>query len=647
MAISPSGKYVAFVKNQSNLFCKGDKEKRVKNKSECGELGTVWLAENDIIIYDLDKQESAKVVKIPFNTYVGWLEFGTDNRLLASIITPTSFAVIGNRIYFGGARTVSVPVDDKLAGTSKTVILFENEKRLLQSNMRLANITNLLPDDPKHILMPARRNNDADLWKVNIISGDAERIAKGKSGTFYWYTNRAGEPVFRYDCSRKCRKIKIYAPGEKQGKWDKIREFKIKADDDFEDIDFLPVAPTDKPTQFYVVSQDKDDLRRSVKIFDIETKSFVKLAYENPEYDVSGAISNPINGAYMGASFYADRLQYDFEDPEMQKYFRRLDKYFDNKANIQFLGWNVPRTKIVIYVTAPNRVGTYYIYDVTLNTVTDIVDSRPKLQEGLQSDARVIDIPTRDGETISAYHYYPEGQQTGKPLIVMPHGGPHVRDYFDYDPWVQYFVYQGYQVVQMNFRGSDGYGRAFEEAGYGEWGGLMQDDVTDTAKYFHSRGIASPNKTCIVGYSYGGYAALYGAATTPELYKCAVSGGGVSNLPLTLKNDKKELSDENYDLILASIGDPKVDKEKLTALSPEFMADKINVPVLILHGEEDSRVKFHQAERMKEALETAGKDVTLVPLRGEGHKSWSSKSTRLYLESIVLFLEEHIGGASD
>lgn len=648
MTISPSGQYLAYINSQTGKYCKGDYERRVKSKADCENSQIVRAPETNIVIYDIENDKNVKLVKVPLRNSIGWLEFGSDDKLLVSLATEFRFIVQGDTVFVTrNVRTMSISIVDKDPDKSDTVMLFENEKRLLRSNLTLASITHLLPDDPEHILMPAIRNKDTDLWKVNIVTGDAERIAKGKSSTFYWYTNRNGEPVFRYDCSYRCKKIKIYAQVEGKKKWEKIREFKINPDDDFDDFDFLPVAPTDNPTQFYVISREKTDPRRSVKVYDLATNDFVSVAFEHPEYDVNGAVSNPSDGSYLGASFYKDRLDYKFNDSQLQKYFKGIDRYFDNEANIEFLGWNADRTKIVVYVTAHNRAGTYYLYDTLSKSISEILDSRPKLQSGLNSDARVLEIPTRDGQSITAYHYFPKGQMTGKPLVVLPHGGPHVRDYFDYHPWVQYFVHQGFQVVQMNFRGSDGYGRSFEEAGHGEWGGLMQDDVTDTVKYFHSRGIASPEKTCIVGYSYGGYAALYGGATTPDLYKCVVSGGGVSNLLVTLKDDKKALNDENYDLILASIGDPEVNADHLKKTSPELLAAQFDDPVLILHGEDDERVKYHQAERMTEALKKAGKDVQLVPLKNAAHSDWRSDTSRVFLETVVQFVDRHIGQASE
>jgi dipeptidyl aminopeptidase/acylaminoacyl peptidase len=197
----------------------------------------------------------------------------------------------------------------------------------------------------------------------------------------------------------------------------------------------------------------------------------------------------------------------------------------------------------------------------------------------------------------------------------------------------------------MNFRGSSGYGKAFAEAGYREWGGLMQDDISDTVKYFHDRGLASADKTCIVGYSYGGYAALYGGASTPELYKCVVSGGGVSDLKLSLKNTKRDYGkdSETYEYWLKSQGDPQIDAQMLAQKSPVNMAEDFQAPVLLIHGERDGNVHVEQSESMEEVLKEAGKAVTFIELEDEGHSGWSLENEMIYYESIEAFLQEHIG----
>ena len=371
--------------------------------------------------------------------------------------------------------------------------------------------------------------------------------------------------------------------------------------------------------------------------------SYVETVFEHPIYDVGGAINDTQSGGYMGAWYYADRLRYDINDPDLQKHYDAVNAYFDDEANVHMIGWNREGSKAVVYITAHNISGSYYIYDIPTRDLKLLSHARPDLQSRISSDATIRKINTRDGESITAYHYYPENAPQGRPLLVMPHGGPHLRDYFDYDSWVQFFVGQGYQVVTMNFRGSSGYGREFEEKGFGEWGGQMQDDISDTARYFHDNGYATPDKTCIVGYSYGGYAALYGAATTPELYKCAVSGGGVSDLRKQLKSAKDEFNDESYEFLLGSIGDPKVMPQEIAMKSPVNLASQIDMPILLLHGTNDQRVEYEQSEDMHEALQDAGKDVTFVTLKNAYHSNWSVSTSVNYLESIVVFLVEHMG----
>jgi len=151
-----------------------------------------------------------------------------------------------------------------------------------------------------------------------------------------------------------------------------------------------------------------------------------------------------------------------------------LNKYFKNEANVSLIGHNAAGTKSVVRVSSYNSPAVYYVYDFEQTSIEALVSTEPELSSAINSEAKIVQVTTRDGTPITAYHYFPKGQERGAPLIVMPHGGPHIRDVFDFDYWAQYLVARGYQVVQMNFRGSSGYGREFEEAGYGEWGMVMR-----------------------------------------------------------------------------------------------------------------------------------------------------------------------------
>jgi dipeptidyl aminopeptidase/acylaminoacyl peptidase len=259
-------------------------------------------------------------------------------------------------------------------------------------------------------------------------------------------------------------------------------------------------------------------------------------------------------------------------------------------------------------------------------------------------DVKGISYKARDGTEIPAFLTMPPTKSAAPlPLVVLPHGGPQARDYLKFDWLVQFLASRGYVVLQPQFRGSTGFGDAFREAGYRQWGGLMQDDITDGVRAMIDQGIADAHRICIVGASYGGYAALAGAAFTPDLYSCAVSISGVSDLPALMRESvpiyggalSTSLSDWKM-----RIGAPN--DSALTAKSPINSVRTIKIPVLIVYGTGDGVVPNEQSERMARALKSAGKSVTVSVLQGEDH--WLSRTeTRMQvLKDLDAFLGKHL-----
>ena len=228
----------------------------------------------------------------------------------------------------------------------------------------------------------------------------------------------------------------------------------------------------------------------------------------------------------------------------------------------------------------------------------------------------------------------------------MPHGGPEARDSYGYDFFVQFLAWRGYAVFQPNFRGSEGSGRTFANAGRRQWGRRMQDDVTDGVMRLIESGTADRNRMCIVGASYGGYAALAGATLTPDLYKCAVSIAGVTDLLDLLAAERRNAGrgSTRYSYSMALIGDPERDRDELIAVSPARQASRVNIPILLIHGSEDSIVPFEQSETMRDALQEAGKQVELIRLEDEGHawSNWSRENRQRLLEETDRFLARHL-----
>ena len=638
--LSPSGRYVAFISIETDKYCL-DKYGAmvVQAKAKCKDKKKNYRSTHQISVYDLELSKGVANLTVPENFYVSWLEWASDGRILAALYKPTTIGERGNGYIIGGSRIISIPI-----GPGESAALFSDQKSVGRQNRSLTRITNMLRSDPDHVIMPAYKGGDLDLWKVNVLTGHADRIATGKSGTFYWYTDKAGAPVMRFDCvGRSCRKINVFAFEDDD--WKKIKTFRTKPDEDEDDYDFWPIALAPTKGQFYVMSNEDDDKRRSIKIYDVKTEKYIETVFEHPEVDVGGAVLDLQTGAYAGAWFYEDRLNYKFENAKLQKHYKGLNTYFKNKANVDLLGFNATGTKAVVYVTGPNNPGEYHVYDMKTQNVTRLFGRRLDMDERLSTTTDILKIPTRDGKSITAYYSYPaNGKTQNTPLIVMPHGGPEARDYYDYDAAAQYFATHGYQVLQINFRGSSGFGREFAEAGYGEWGGLMQNDVIDATKYMYAQNLARADNACMVGYSYGGYAALYAGANSPELFNCFVSGGGLSDLLADLKRTKRDSGSdsETYEYWLKSMGHPKTDKDKLKSVSPIYMADKFQDPVLLVHGEYDGIVDVSQSKKMFKVLKKAGVDVQFVELDDVGHYGWDVETEILYLETVEGFLEKHL-----
>ena len=206
---------------------------------------------------------------------------------------------------------------------------------------------------------------------------------------------------------------------------------------------------------------------------------------------------------------------------------------------------------------------------------------------------------------------------------------------------------RGYQVLQVNFRGSSGYGRDFAEAGYGEWGGVMHEDIIDATRHLVSEGAARHETSCIMGYSYGGYAALLAGALQPQDFACVIAGGGPTDLYESLKQDRKAYGKDSstFEYWTRSIGDMKADRDHLDAISPINLVSRFDDPVLIFHGSEDSIVEVNHSEDMVKALQDAGKDVTYLTLdEGHYHNRWSIESSTEYFETLERFLDDVFKG---
>jgi dipeptidyl aminopeptidase/acylaminoacyl peptidase len=273
-----------------------------------------------------------------------------------------------------------------------------------------------------------------------------------------------------------------------------------------------------------------------------------------------------------------------------------------------------------------------------------IAPAKAEIDPSQMRPTEIVSYPSTDGLTIPAYLTLPKNASGSMPAVVLIHGGPTVRDEWQWDAEVQLLASRGYVVLQPQFRGSSGFGKRFMEAGYGQWGLGMQDDVSAGAKWLAEKGIADPKRICVYGASYGGYAAMWGLIKTPDLFRCGISLAGVSDIEYMLKDDSDRNDSAATRLLQQSrIGDLKTHKQQFNDVSPLKKAALIQAPVLIAHGTRDARVPIEHSEKLVAALKKNDKQYEWIELKGEGHGIAQEENRQRFYQALLDSLDKHIG----
>ncbi|MBB3861962.1 dipeptidyl aminopeptidase/acylaminoacyl peptidase [Novosphingobium hassiacum] len=341
---------------------------------------------------------------------------------------------------------------------------------------------------------------------------------------------------------------------------------------------------------------------------------------------------------FIGWREEADRPAYHFSDAFRQKVANATVKAFPG-LSVHIQGWNDAFDKLLVMTEGVGDPQTWWRVNIRTGAAGELGVSYP-MDAGSVGPMQMVNYKAGDGLDIAAVLTLPPGREAKNlPVIVMPHGGPTARDYPGFDWWVQALASRGYAVLQPNFRGSDGYGVAFRRAGNREWGRKMQSDISDGLAWLAAQGIADPKRACIVGASYGGYAALAGVTLQQGLYRCAVAVAGVSDVAKLVATDLRASA---YDKTMkAALAEEIGAKTDLKAISPVAFAARADAPVMLIHGKDDLRVPFEQSKAMDAALRAAGKPVELVVLPGEDHYLSRSATRLAMLEALVRFVTAH------
>ena len=362
--------------------------------------------------------------------------------------------------------------------------------------------------------------------------------------------------------------------------------------------------------------------------------------FEHPEVDISEILLAP-DGSIDGFTFDDDRPQVRWTNPAMARVQARLDAALPNRTN-RIVDRSADGNRLLIFSWAADDPGTYYVYDQAARRLEIFGSPYSELQGYAFAPVRPIHYTGRNGQTIHGYLTLPPGRpEPGLALIVLPHGGPFLRDRWMFDPQVQFLASRGYAVLQPNFRGSTGYGREFVERGYGQLGTGMIDDIDDGADWLAAQGIADRSRICIMGSSYGGYAAIWAAMRSPERYRCAISWAGPTDLPAQMRHDTRFVVAQRY--VRERRRQLRGDEESsLSAVSPLRHPELLRVPLLIGHGQHDERVPVRQSTDLIRALNRRhAANVESIIYPKSAHDFTATSESVDFLRRVEAFLARH------
>ena len=381
--------------------------------------------------------------------------------------------------------------------------------------------------------------------------------------------------------------------------------------------------------------------KSAIVVIDPETAKETQLVYENPEVDVDSLAFSKKRKVLTLASFDTWKLERHFFDPETESIYKTLSDKLPG-YEIDVAAHDKAEEKFIVVANNDRTPGSRYLFDKKSGQLTKLVDVAPWLKEEQLAPMKAINFKTRDGLTIHGYLTLPLGREPKNlPVVANPHGGPWARDVWNYNPEVQFLANRGYAVLQVNFRGSTGYGRKFWESSFKQWGRTMQDDISDGVQWLIEQGIADPKRIAIYGGSYGGYATLAGVTFTPDLYAAAVDYVGVSNL-FTFLNTIPPYWKPYLDMFHEMVGDPVKDKDLLTATSPALNAQKIKTPLFVAQGAQDPRVNKAESDQIVNGLKKRGIDVEYMVKENEGHGFHNEENKFDFYEAMEKFLDKHL-----
>jgi len=568
--------------------------------------------------------------KSRLNIFVEEIETGKSERITGEEDRDISdyFWANDNRILFlkdtNGDENFKLYAIDKDGKNPKSLTPFDNVN---------TQIVDKLEEIHNEILIGLNKRDPRvfDVYRLNVETGEMKVAVENPGNILDWVTDHDGL-VRVATSSDGVNTTLLYRDNEQE-------EFKEIVTLNFKDS-ISPIFFTFDNKYIYASSNVGRDKKAIVK-YDAKNGKEIEVIFEHPDADASVLHYSKKRKVLTGAVVFTAKREIYFLDEVSKNRYERIKREL-GEVEIVFVGNNEEENKFLIVTYSDKSLGAHYFYDAEKDTIKKIGDVGPWINENDMCDMKIIQYTSRDGLTLNGYLTLPKNSD-GKnlPVVVNVHGGPWARNNWGYSPEVQFLANRGYAVLQVNFRGSTGFGKKFWEASFKQWGLSMQDDISDGVNWLIEQGIADPKRVAIYGGSYGGYATLAGLAFSPELYACGVDFVGVSNL-FTFMDTIPPYWEPLLAVMHEMVGHPERDKELLQKTSPVFHADKIVAPLFIAQGKMDPRVNVNESDQMVAAMKARGVEVEYMVKDNEGHGFHNEENKFEFYSAMEKFLKRHL-----
>lgn len=592
-----------------------------------------------VVLFDFDAGKSSILMASdPENFLFNWCRFANATRVVCSIrsyiVMRAGDIGLGNRWYRDGrtvaTRLVAVDID----GTNQLQLVPQPKSRLggnLEWNSpNQATVLSWMYRDKNHILMSLAREDQShpSVYKLNINNNRMKKVQKFSESIYRWYADSASNLRFAVGGNRLDRN---QAFAIKKGKRTQV------------DLDYLAglegpslanVGPDGKSAWVYA---NKGANTRGIHRINIETGELMETLFQHPEFDVDGMRVHPRTHQPIYVRYADEYERLHWFDKALETQLQAVRKAMGSPSVFRIVSTIYGLERMVLFAEGPNLPPSHFFYTTADKSLAQL----GAVAHGKPVDFKAVSFKARDGLTIPGYLALPGPAEEGPyPTVIRPHGGPWAQANSNQYFITQFLVNRGYAVLRPNFRGSTGYGDKFVSAGFDQWGLKMQDDLVDGIDWMVEQGYADPERICMAGGSYGGYASLVAAYKSTDKIQCAVSFAGVSDL--------NDLKDRWYLYDFGRFASARVQSGvSVRENSPLHNVDQIKVPLLLVHGDVDVVVGIEQTRKLVDALEKAGKPYTYIE-QTNGDHHYSLKNHRLeYLTALEVFLQEHIGAAGE